>query len=86
MSQCGDLYGSGAARYDDEVYALLRDPSGDIGFYRSLARETGGPVLELGCGSGRVLLPIARGGLACTGIDSSRAMLDDTVIVAGVHE
>jgi SAM-dependent methyltransferase len=76
MSKDDGVYGSGAARYYDEVYALLRDASGDIGFYRSLARETGGPVLELGCGSGRVLLPIARDGFACTGLDSSRAMLD----------
>jgi len=33
-------------------------------------------VLELGCGSGRVLLPIARAGGAITGVDSSHAMLE----------
>jgi len=63
------------ARYYDGAYASLRD-SADIGFYHDLARETGGPVLELGCGTGRVLLPIAREGLACTGLDASPAMLD----------
>jgi len=63
------------ARYYDGAYASLRDGA-DIAFYRDLARETGGPVLELGCGTGRVLLPIAREGLACTGLDASRAMLD----------
>jgi SAM-dependent methyltransferase len=33
-------------------------------------------VLELGCGTGRALLPIARDGIACTGVDTSQAMLD----------
>src|SRR5262249_56181082 len=53
------------ARYYDGAYDVLRDGA-DIGFYSRLARETGGPVLELGCGTGRVLLPLARAGLACT--------------------
>ena len=48
------------ARYYDGTYAALRGPDAD--FYLHLARETGGPVLELGCGTGRVLLPIARAG------------------------
>ncbi len=69
-------YGSTDARYYDPAYAVLRDPSGDREFYASLARETGGPVLELGCGSGRVLLPIARDGTLCTGLDASEEMLD----------
>jgi SAM-dependent methyltransferase len=76
MREDEDAYGSAAARYYDEVYGRLRDGSGDIEFYRSLARETGGPVLELGCGSGRVLLPIARDGLVCRGLDASPAMLE----------
>jgi len=63
------------ARYYDGAYDVLRDGA-DIGFYSRLARETGGPVLELGCGTGRVLLPIAHQGLACTGLDASPAMLD----------
>ena len=54
----------------------MRGGSGDIEFYRDLARETGGPVLELGCGTGRVLLPIARDGIPCVGLDSAPAMLD----------
>lgn len=59
----------------DAQYAVLRDPSGDAAFYAGLAEETGGPVLELGCGTGRVLLPIARRGLRCTGVDPSPQML-----------
>jgi SAM-dependent methyltransferase len=76
MLQEDDLYGATTARYYDAAYDVLRRDSGDIEFYRSLAREAGGPVLELGCGSGRALLPIARDGLACTGLDASSEMLE----------
>jgi len=71
-----DGYGRVTARHYDGAYASLRDPSGDAAFYLEMARESGGPVLELGCGTGRVLLPIARAGLPCTGLDTSAAMLD----------
>ena len=47
----------------------------DLDFYRNLAARTGGPVLEVGCGTGRVLLPLARGGTRLTGVDVSAAML-----------
>jgi SAM-dependent methyltransferase len=48
----------------------------DIDFYRQEAERSGGPVLELGCGTGRVLIPIARSGVNITGIDLSDHMLD----------
>jgi SAM-dependent methyltransferase len=70
-----DAYTFIARSYDAE-YGVIRDPSGDGAFYADLARETGGPILELGCGTGRVLLPIARGGEECVGLDASAAMLD----------
>src|SRR5437764_10694659 len=35
----------------------------DIGFYVETARQHGGPVLELGCGTGRILIPTARAGI-----------------------
>lgn len=47
----------------------------DVAFWRSLARRTGGPVLELGCGTGRVVLPLVRAGVPIVGIDRSQAML-----------
>jgi SAM-dependent methyltransferase len=53
-----------------------------VEFYRALARESGGPVLELGCGTGRALLPIARDGIACTGVDASQEMLDALIAKA----
>src|ERR1700736_741456 len=48
----------------------------DRQFYVDYARNAGGPVLELGCGTGRLLIPIARSGVSITGLDLSRAMLD----------
>ena len=48
---------------------------GDVAFYVEEARSAGGPVLELGCGTGRILLPIARAGIEVTGIEGSTAML-----------
>ena len=47
----------------------------DVPFWRSLAVHAGGPVLELGCGTGRIALPIARAGVNVVGIDRSEAML-----------
>jgi SAM-dependent methyltransferase len=41
-----------------------------------MASKYGGPVLELGCGTGRVLLPTARAGIHITGLDLSQSMLD----------
>ena len=47
----------------------------DLEYWLDLADEHGDPVLELGCGTGRVLLNLARRGHAVTGIDSSPDML-----------
>lgn len=59
----------------DALYAVMRGPASDAAFYRGLAQESGGPVLELGCGTGRVLLPIAALGIPCVGVDPSPSML-----------
>jgi len=48
----------------------------DVAFWRRLAGEAGGPVLELGCGTGRVLVPVARAGVPVVGVDRSAPMLD----------
>jgi SAM-dependent methyltransferase len=60
------------ARYYDLIHAEL---TADIGFVLTLAARAAGPLLELGCGTGRLLLPLARAGYTVTGIDSSPAML-----------
>ena len=49
---------------------------GDTAFYTKLAKDVGGPVLEVGCGTGRILLAMARAGVTVTGIDGSHEMLD----------
>ncbi|MFN2400656.1 MAG: class I SAM-dependent methyltransferase [Gemmatimonadaceae bacterium] len=48
---------------------------GDVQFYVREAADVGGPVLELGCGTGRILLPLARAGHPVVGLDSSQQML-----------
>jgi len=57
----------------DAVYSYVRD---DIPFYVEEAAGADGAVLELGCGTGRVAIPIARSGVETVGVDSSTAMLD----------
>ena len=48
----------------------------DVRFWQRLAARTPGPVLELGCGTGRVGVPVAREGAHVVGIDRSASMLD----------
>ena len=48
----------------------------DVAFWRRVAAKAGGPVLELGCGTGRVSLPLARAGVDLVGIDRSAPMLE----------
>ena len=48
----------------------------DVPFWRRVATAAEGPVLELGCGTGRVSLPLARAGVNMVGIDRSAPMLD----------
>ena len=57
----------------DSVYSYVRE---DIPFYVEEARRAGGPVLELGCGTGRVAIPMAEAGVDVVGLDSSSAMLE----------
>jgi SAM-dependent methyltransferase len=48
----------------------------DVAFFVEAAVDSGGPVLEVGSGTGRVLLPTARAGVSITGLDLSEYMLD----------
>lgn len=47
----------------------------DVAFWRQLALRAQGPVLELGCGTGRIALPLARAGVSIVGVDRSAPML-----------
>jgi SAM-dependent methyltransferase len=64
-----------------DAIADLYDPwsasvTEDVGFYLTEARRSGGPVVELGVGTGRVAIPIAADGIRVIGVDSSSGMLD----------
>jgi ubiquinone/menaquinone biosynthesis C-methylase UbiE len=48
----------------------------DLDMYRNFAELCGGKILELACGSGRLLLPLAREGYTLTGVDTSAGMLE----------
>jgi SAM-dependent methyltransferase len=61
------------ARFYDEDY---RDYNDDVEAIVHLAQEMDGPVLELGCGTGRLLLPLVMTGLPVTGVDISPALLE----------
>ena len=61
---------------DPRNYDIEQNTDKGIAFYSSLAQETGGPILEIACGTGRVSIPIARLGLALTGLDILPGMLE----------
>ena len=68
-----------ASPYD--AIAELYDPwsasvTEDVAFYREEASRAGGPVVELGVGTGRIAIPLAADGIEVIGVDSSRRMLD----------
>ena len=60
------------AEYYDLVHQGL---PGEAEFYVGQAVRIGGPTLEMGCGTGRIALPMAMCGVDVTGIDNSAAML-----------
>ncbi len=67
-----EQYGeTGATLYDGYFTGV----SGDVEFYVDEARRAGSPVLELGCGTGRILIPVAEAGVEVVGVDRSPSML-----------
>ena len=67
-----NLYDQWADVYDD-VYAYLTE---DKDFYLQWAKTSVGPVLELGCGTGRITIPVALNGVDIVGIDISPKMIE----------
>ena len=64
-----------------DAIAELYDPCSasveeDVSFYLEEARRSGGPVVELGVGTGRIAVPLGADGIRVIGVDSSRAMLE----------
>jgi len=62
------------ARLYDQVVPYRDRP--DVEFFVDYAQDSGGAVLEVGCGTGRVLIPTARAGIPITGLDLSEHMLE----------
>jgi SAM-dependent methyltransferase len=78
-----DRDGETVAPKEDAAPALARlydldlaDDPGDLDLYLSLARRTGGPILELAVGTGRLAAPLAEAGYEVTGVDIDPAMVD----------
>lgn len=72
-----DYPGRETSRYPEnfDSTTLLQGLAYDVDRYLELAASSGGPVLELCCGTGRVATPLARAGFQVTGVDLSAAML-----------
>ncbi len=66
------LYDAIAGIYDP----WSRSVTEDIGFYVAEALDTGGPVVELAVGTGRIAVPIAESGTRVIGVDQSEEMLE----------
>lgn len=71
--ELGNIYENTAWLYDYDNRDNLTD---DIPFYKEYALKSGGEVLELGCGTGRVALKLAEVGFKITGLDLSDTMLE----------
>lgn len=63
--------GESAVYYDHAATGV----EGDVAFYVEEACSAGSPVLELGCGTGRILVPTAQAGVEVVGLDASVDML-----------
>jgi SAM-dependent methyltransferase len=72
------LYDSFIADYYDES-PVVRGRIQDVIFYRDAVREYGDPVLELGCGTGRITMALAEAGKRVTGLVLSERMLERAV-------
>ena len=67
-----------------QLYDLMFPSDGPaVDFYRAEAARTGGRILELGCGTGHKLIPVASDGYSCVGVDLSTEMLAEARRKAG---
>ncbi len=72
MASAGSPYDSIARLYDPWSRSVVED----VSFYVEEAVRAGGPVVELGVGTGRIAIPTAAAGIRVIGVDSSQGMLD----------
>lgn len=71
LAAVDESYGDASDLYDQTIQDDF-----DISYYVELARQVGGKVLDLGCGTGRILLPLLRAGIRASGLDNSAQMLE----------
>lgn len=76
-----DLYSEIVRYYDSENIGLIED----FGAYELLAARFGQPVLDVGCGTGRITLHLADQGIRIVGLDASQTMLDRANAHAAKH-
>jgi SAM-dependent methyltransferase len=81
-----DRMGLNIETYDSRSAAWADSVGGDVAFYRARAKETGGPVLEIASGTGRVAWPLAEAGFEVTGLDLSEAMIEAASAKAGSRD
>jgi SAM-dependent methyltransferase len=79
VASADDPYAAIAELYDVEH----ADWTDDLDLYLNVARVVGDPILELGCGTGRLLVPLAEAGFRVTGVDRSPEMLTRAERYAG---
>jgi SAM-dependent methyltransferase len=62
--------------FNPDFYDAINDFDSDLPFWLDECRRAGGPVLELGCGTGRLTVPLAKEGIPILGADLSETMLE----------
>ena len=79
MRRDRELEAGTSAHYQDPSYyaATYRARTEDVDYYVGLGARRGVSVLELGCGNGRIALPLARAGAKVVGVDLAAPMLTD---------
>lgn len=78
MTEPKALYDSFIADYYDSSPIVMQRTQ-DIAFYVNAVKKYGDPVLELGCGTGRITMAIAEAGYRVVGLDLSERMLERAV-------
>ncbi len=71
---------------DGENYALRDQSTTGLDFYLTLATKIREPILEIGCGTGRICIPLAAQGFDITGLEMSKPMLQQAKKTAAAHQ